>query len=630
MAVDLNQGYKEVKSNVSALKTFKEAKSNIKSIKSKAADAQAKANKEIANSLDAIKEQKNRLQKEVENQFSQLLGILKSTQGQGPETIKLLQRTIVKTIKKIKPDVEQILVDEIIKLLGCSFQQTYDGEQTLYIKVRSVDFRALLELDPESNVGKVKYEKNKNINISGPKYPFNRQLRKRIEEEGIPYTLQGSSGQDLFDISYTQQDGAGAPGDFFKVTLKNREQVPNKIVEFLRDYYSKISLIETPNIMAELMNTLTGAISIQAGAGIGTIQDNSKFGRLLARILGLCFDNRAEIDVGGTAKIGELDNLDDSFFELTDLDLMAVYQEISNIQNNAIEFEGCDNVTFPVNSFEIVQAIDQLNFVDDNDDDAVINALNNVTETAIQNPNGIGLTVDANFSLSFNFSVISKLPISVIFSLITPKLFLPIVVLFKALSQFRPDLEIDSLEDFAKKYKEFFVGLATKIFALFIRELFKLIKKDIVILLKSLQADLGKAKVSKKAEIILALLALAIQIAKIINDFRQCKSVLDQILALFRIPSLGGSIVPPPLLLFTNLLPGYQVEKAFLNSIKELQSLGLPTGPLPDGSPNLGLIGMYSQLQGQAKELYQNAKSEMFIPAPPPFLGGATYSAKFV
>ena len=34
MAADLNQGYKEVKSNVSALKTFKEAKSNIKKIKS--------------------------------------------------------------------------------------------------------------------------------------------------------------------------------------------------------------------------------------------------------------------------------------------------------------------------------------------------------------------------------------------------------------------------------------------------------------------------------------------------------------------------------------------------------------------------------------------------------------------
>ena len=64
--------------------------------------------------------------------------------------------------------------------------------------------------------------------------------------------------------------------------------------------------------------------------------------------------------------------------------------------------------------------------------------------------------------------------------------------------------------DFAKKYKEFFVGLASKIFALFIRELFKLIKKDIVKLIKSLQADVKKANASKEAEIILALLALGL------------------------------------------------------------------------------------------------------------------------
>ena len=45
MATDLNQGYNDVKSNVSSLKTFKEAKSNIKKIKSNAANSQAKTRK---------------------------------------------------------------------------------------------------------------------------------------------------------------------------------------------------------------------------------------------------------------------------------------------------------------------------------------------------------------------------------------------------------------------------------------------------------------------------------------------------------------------------------------------------------------------------------------------------------
>ena len=83
---------------------------------------------------------------------------------------------------------------------------------------------------------------------------------------------------------------------------------------------------------------------------------------------------------------------------------------------------------------------------------------------------------------------------------------------------------------------------------------------------------------------------------------------------LLKLPSLPGSGVPTPLLFFTNFLPGYSVERSFINSITELQRLGLPTGPLPDGSPNLGLLATYSQLAGQGKELWENAKTEMVIP----------------
>jgi hypothetical protein len=64
-----------------------------------------------------------------------------------------------------------------------------------------------------------------------------------------------------------------------------------------------------------------------------------------------------------------------------------------------------------------------------------------------------------------------------------------------------------------------------------------------------------------------------------------------------------------------------------------MQKLGLPTGPLPDGSPNLGLIGEYASLKGQGKELWENAKTETFV-LPIPVVGVATspitISGKFV
>jgi hypothetical protein len=44
----------------------------------------------------------------------------------------------------------------------------------------------------------------------------------------------------------------------------------------------------------------------------------------------LCFDDRREIDVSGVAKVAELDGVDDSFFELNEIDLRNIDSEISN------------------------------------------------------------------------------------------------------------------------------------------------------------------------------------------------------------------------------------------------------------------------------------------------------------
>ena len=163
-----------------------------------------------------------------------------------------------------------------------------------------------------------------------------------------------------------------------------------------------------------------------------------------------------------------------------------------------------------------------------------------------------------------------------------------------------------------------------------------MLKKDIVILIKSIATDLAKEKALKKYALIINLIAILIQIAKIINDWRQCKNVIDQLLALFSgvgIPSFKRTSIPLPLLLVVPALPGYSANRAFINQIEQLQKLGLPTGPLPDGSPNLGLIAGFAALQGQAKELNENAKNEFAIP-PIPVVGGVTsvttFSGKFV
>jgi hypothetical protein len=612
MAADLNQGYNDANSQIQGLQTYNQVSSDLKNLQNTANSSGEAANSAISNSLSEVEQLKNKAQQQAQSQFDQMIKLITAKTGNGYDTTKYLKKTLIKTFRKIKPNIENIIVNEVVKTLGCSEQQEYETNQAIYLKVSSVDFINLLKNNPFTKIGSIKYEKQRDLTTAANKYPMNRQLYQRIVDQGLVYTFRGASGQDLFDISYEITNDLGQPGDYFKIVLKDRLNLDNKIADFIKDYYKRMNFVEYTNIFAILMDLILGAVSIQASAGLETVKDQSKFGLLIARILGLCFDNRKQIDVSGVAKVGELDNLDDSFFEFSQLDLLKIDQTIANIQNQSVELEGCDNIKFPVNSFEIVNALEELNKVDDNNDSDLLRAFDNLTNTFTNSAEGIGIGANINLKASFDFSIIKEIPKSLIFSLFTPKIFLPILIMLKASAR-TAQLEVNSMVDFAKIFKLFFVEVSSQIGSLFVKELFRILKKEITQLLQVIINDLKREKADATTIIILSLVKLLIQVAQIINDFRQCKSVLDQILALLEIPGLPSS-VPLPLLFAAPLRSGFSANRALKNTIQELQKSGLPTGPLPDGSPNLGLIAAASSLKGSSKESQENGKIEFAIP----------------
>ena len=74
-----------------------------------------------------------------------------------------------------------------------------------------------------------------------------------------------------------------------------------------------------------------------------------------------------------------------------------------------------------------------------------------------------------------------------------------------------------------------------------------------------------------------------------------------------------GNEIPLPLLALSSLLPGFSPERATTNAIAGLQGLGIPTGTLPDGSPNLMLL--YNLVSNKAvdKEEAENGKLEVAV-----------------
>jgi len=114
---------------------------------------------------------------------------------------------------------------------------------------------------------------------------------------------------------------------------------------------------------------------------------------------------------------------------------------------------------------------------------------------------------------------------------------------------------------------------------------------------------------------ILKLIQLILIIASLIKDWRRCKSVVDEILALLNLAggvTLGGAI-PLPLLFASRLLSGYSETRAFIGTIEELQKLGIPTGDLPDGSPNLDVLAKFGQMKAMGKEESENNKVQVAI-----------------
>lgn len=614
-SLDLGVDYKKIQDKVTATRNYNELKSQYDDTRKQAGDAFEQKKAAVTGQLGKIKEQTKRYQKEIKNQFEQLLDINNTTGGKGSNSTKYIKRLLITALKNVEPKLSQIALEESINAVGCDQQQEYNGGSTYFIKVKSVDLLNILTLDPKTE-GKPLYEK-KPILIQDYPFSMNKELYQLIQT-GQSYSADngqqyiGQSGQDLFNIQYVDQNLAGETGPWFRVDLANRVNGVNKVGTFLADYYKTIKITEPTNMMASIMESLSGVVSMSVGAGVGQVENQSKFDVLIQRILGLCFDNRSEIDVSGIAKVPELDGVDDTFFEFTEIDLRKIEQRVTNIKNKVIELEECDNILLPVDFPAVIAQINNLNLIDNNSD--FINAADNLTQVLADNPQwGAGIQTNAQAALNLNF--IKLIAQGIASAFLTPKVLLPIYVMLKAIGQETTDA-IKGLVDFVKQFKRFAINFISKIGAIFVQELFELIKKDILALIQRVLTDIIKEKINKRISMILKLIQLLLIVASFISDWRKCKSVVDELLALLDLitSSLGfGSQIPLPLLFASQLLDGYSESRAFVGAIEELQKIGIPTGALPDGSPNLDVLGKFGQMKAMAKEDGDNGKVQIAL-----------------
>lgn len=681
-AVDVNQSSNEIKGGISAIKTYTELSKSAKELKKNAGDSLQKASKDISTQLNKISEQQKRFQRQVPNSADELLDFIGLTKGNGNETTKEIRKIILEAAVKIEPQIQEIIRRNAIKALGCSQEQTYVGidpiqlqqiplplqpiQQGIYIPIPSIDFQNALKQDTTSRLGKIYYEKpdplirNDYIPYDGfEPFPMNKMLNILLQNRGQSFNqiiggvnYQGSSLQDIFDIQYTNQNQYGVTGDFFRVLLINRYdqngQPNNEVGNLLSDYYSTIELIDPATIAAQLINVLTGALSINIGSG--QLGNQSRFQKILQRILGLCFDSRREIDVSGVSKVGELDGVDDAFFELNEVDLRNIEVEITNIQNGIVEFVDCDNVKLPIDTETLIDELIQFrDSLSGQTDDERVESIEKVIDSISQNPSWPDSQSNLELQASIDKSVIKKIPLAIASGVLTPKVLLPIFTLLAVVQNERDSTYTQAITDvnqfitsantasnqtsnvvtsgadFLKKFRTFSIQVVSEIGAVFIKALFDILKRDIINLISIVLKDVVSSKTKKRLRVILRYVKLAIAVAQLVTDFRKCKNLLDDIIQLLKLINQVIPVpkpeIPPPLLALSPLLPGTSPERSTINTIELLQSYGLPTGPMPDGSPNLMTLFVYAVDQGIDKEFAENGKVEILTAAGIPGYG---------
>ena len=164
MALDKKQGYQDAASKINAYKSTISTQATEKALKKLSLGDNFELPKsEAVKQLNDIKDNKQRLQSEIKNQFEELIDLFKASIPDLPtnnsQTIDFLLKQVLSASQNTKSRITEVVIEESMKVAGCSQEQTFEGNEVgqnssnspnkLYIRVNQIDLFKLLNKDPE-------------------------------------------------------------------------------------------------------------------------------------------------------------------------------------------------------------------------------------------------------------------------------------------------------------------------------------------------------------------------------------------------------------------------------------------------------------------------------------------------
>ena len=462
----------------------------------------------------------------------------------------------------------------------------------------------ILTVDPTSSVGQIVYEKE------SPDLGKRKMNRKLYDTFNNPYTFTSLNGNDLFSLSWDTSNQ--------RYNVSGLGSSVSSIKTFFTDYYSSIEPVDFSGI------TKTAIYMTLHGDGTEPpLFDKgwNDLNRLLAKLCALCGNPKNGKIPNATSEFNENDEDVQSYFNFDDVEGVDLDDEKDRL-DKVLKFRDCNNYKIPVNPIHF----EDFMFDDGNLNDAVNDVLLNSALDAHNQSNG-NIPPD-NFHLSIMNTFLLNLPKALIGSLLSPKYFLPFIIVYKVIVA-GAGAVIKTAKEIMKVLWKLFHEIIIKLLWKFISEFWKRVKKDLLVFLVDLAASIMKKKGKRYRLMLLSLIAILTKILE--TGIDNCKDLYDIInkaidLAL---SGFGGGFatagISTLLLPFFLQKPGMSEDRTTIDATEKMKDAGVNVEPI-FGKPNKIVDVVKSTITAYMDEQAANgyvAGSNLtaIIPHPNPLVG---------
>jgi hypothetical protein len=452
------------------------------------------------------------------------------------------------------------------------------------IKPEEIDLMNILTVEPSSSTGQIVYEEQSQ---NKGKEKVNRELYSIFS--GGTYQFDSNNNNTLFKAQWNQST------QVFNITDFNGLNVET----FFSDYYSTMELPDIQHI------TKTAMLMTIQGDG----SDNPLFNkgmnsvnRLIQKLCAICgtptkkdeLKNQNAVDM-----FNETDEDIESYFDFDDVEGIDLDDEDSRFRR-VLKFKDCDNFETPVNPSTIEDFVYFSNKKPLNE--LVDSTLGRTaTQAYLDSESNIP---PINFNLNLMNLFILNLPKALISSLLSPKIFLPIVIVYKVVKSITN--QAINVKILMRMLAKLFNTIISQLLWRFLREFWRLVKIDLIAYVIKIVKKILKNKFKRYLTILKSLIAFLLKILeqKIDNCYALFSAVISAITS-----ALAANIslkVPGILLLLSERLPGYSQDRAFMNIMERVSASGVKTGPIFGETNNVGTL-VKSIIDGHTEEMDQNS-----------------------